>query len=155
MSTSTWPADWEDRKAGLDCPMCATRGMEDNGHGLRILHGAFADVYLNRAALPGYAMAIWNGPHVAEPTQLDEDQAAGFFREMLLAARAVESHFNVVKMNYEVLGNSVPHLHVHLIPRYDDDPAPGSPLPTSFLRPGHPADHRFLADADALRGLLA
>jgi diadenosine tetraphosphate (Ap4A) HIT family hydrolase len=32
-------------------------------------------------------------------------------------------------MNYQLLGNSVPHLHVHLVPRYLDDPAPGKPLP--------------------------
>jgi diadenosine tetraphosphate (Ap4A) HIT family hydrolase len=32
-------------------------------------------------------------------------------------------------MNYQLLGNSVPHLHVHLVPRYLDDIAPGKPLP--------------------------
>jgi diadenosine tetraphosphate (Ap4A) HIT family hydrolase len=32
-------------------------------------------------------------------------------------------------MNYQLLGNLVPHLHVHLVPRYLDDPAPGKPLP--------------------------
>ncbi|MFE4516233.1 HIT family protein [Kitasatospora sp. NPDC056783] len=112
-------------------------------------------MYLNQAVIPGYTTVIWNGPHAAEPTQLDEGQAFGFFSEMLLAARAVEAHFKPVKMNYEVLGNSVPHLHVHLIPRFVDDPAPGAPLPTSFLRPVRTADHRFRADVEALRGLLA
>jgi len=32
-------------------------------------------------------------------------------------------------MNYQLLGNSVPHLHVHLVPRYLDDAAPEKPLP--------------------------
>ena len=32
-------------------------------------------------------------------------------------------------MNYEVLGNALPHLHTHLVPRYLDDPAPGRPFP--------------------------
>ncbi|MFE4971508.1 HIT family protein [Kitasatospora sp. NPDC056651] len=128
--------------------------MADNGRGLRIRRGAFADVYLNRAAAPGYTTVIWNGPHVAEPTQLDEGQAAGFFGEMLLAARAVETYFKPVKMNYEVLGNAVPHLHVHLIPRFVDDPAPGVPLPTSLLRPVRRTDHRFRADVEGLRRLL-
>jgi hypothetical protein len=32
-------------------------------------------------------------------------------------------------MNYQLLGNSVPHLHVHVVARYLDDPAPGKPLP--------------------------
>ncbi len=32
-----------------------------------------------------------------------------------------------MKMNYEVLGNSLPHLHTHVIPRYGDDGSPGHP----------------------------
>lgn len=33
-------------------------------------------------------------------------------------------------MNYLTLGNAVPHLHTHLIPRYYGDPAPGRPYLT-------------------------
>ncbi|CAN3977541.1 hypothetical protein [Kitasatospora purpeofusca] len=50
--------------------MCANRGLEDNGYWLRILKGSHADVYLNRAVLRGYAVAICSGPHVSESTQL-------------------------------------------------------------------------------------
>ena len=32
-------------------------------------------------------------------------------------------------MNYDILGNSVPHLHVHVVPRYADDPRPEWPFP--------------------------
>ena len=32
-------------------------------------------------------------------------------------------------MNYETLGNSLPHLHTHVMPRYADDPKPGWPFP--------------------------
>ena len=32
-------------------------------------------------------------------------------------------------MNYETLGNTVPHLHTHLVPRFTEDPAPGRPFP--------------------------
>lgn len=31
-------------------------------------------------------------------------------------------------MNYNVLGNAVPHVHAHVLPRYLDDPSPGMPL---------------------------
>ena len=31
-------------------------------------------------------------------------------------------------MNINLLGNLVPHLHAHLVPRYYDDPAPGRPI---------------------------
>jgi diadenosine tetraphosphate (Ap4A) HIT family hydrolase len=32
-------------------------------------------------------------------------------------------------MNYLLLGNIVPHLHVHVVPRYLDDSKPERPLP--------------------------
>jgi diadenosine tetraphosphate (Ap4A) HIT family hydrolase len=41
----------------------------------------------------------------------------------------IERVFAPCHMNYQLLGNLVPHLHVHLVPRYLDDPAPGKPLP--------------------------
>lgn len=41
----------------------------------------------------------------------------------------IEQVFAPCHMNYQLLGNSVPHLHVHLVPRYIDDPDPGRPLP--------------------------
>jgi diadenosine tetraphosphate (Ap4A) HIT family hydrolase len=31
-------------------------------------------------------------------------------------------------MNFQILGNAVPHLHCHIIPRFYGDPAPGKPL---------------------------
>jgi diadenosine tetraphosphate (Ap4A) HIT family hydrolase len=34
-----------------------------------------------------------------------------------------------VKLNYDVLGNAVPHLHTHIVPRHADDPRPGWPFP--------------------------
>ena len=40
---------------------------------------------------------------------------------MCLLARAIEEAFRPRKMNYELLGNQVPHLHWHLFPRYGHD----------------------------------
>jgi diadenosine tetraphosphate (Ap4A) HIT family hydrolase len=44
------------------------------------------------------------------------------------AARALERVFQPVKMNFLMLGNAIPHLHCHLIPRFYGDAAPGRPL---------------------------
>ena len=46
-----------------------------------------------------------------------------FLDEMCLLSRAIEGAFGPHKMNYELLGNQVPHLHWHLFPRYKEDPA--------------------------------
>jgi diadenosine tetraphosphate (Ap4A) HIT family hydrolase len=59
-------------------------------------------------------------------------------------------------MNYETLGNTVPHLHTHLLPRFEVDPAPGRPFP---LLPQDGREQKFDAsvlneEADALKALL-
>ena len=58
-------------------------------------------------------------------------------------------------MNYETLGNSVPHLHTHLIPRFTDDPRPGQPFPLSANQPAAKIPEKQLqSDAKALRKFL-
>ncbi len=139
MGTRTWPEDWEERLGGDGCPMCANQGLEDSGFGRRYLKGRFADVYLQRAApLAGYSVAIWNDGHVAEPFALDPDAASGYFQEVLDAARALHTHFGPAKLNFLTLGNAVPHLHTHLLPRYLDDVAPGKPLPWDLVSAAGP-----------------
>ena len=49
-------------------------------------------------------------------------------------ARALITVYEPLKMNYETLGNSLPHLHTHLVPRYTEDPRPGQPFPLSRSR---------------------
>jgi diadenosine tetraphosphate (Ap4A) HIT family hydrolase len=47
---------------------------------------------------------------------------------MALVAEAMFRAFRPAKLNYELLGNTEPHLHWHLIPRYRDDPKPKIPV---------------------------
>lgn len=63
--------------------------------------------------------------HVAEPTQLGPEAAGAYWNEVLAAGRVVIAAFKPVKVNYFMLGNTVPHLHTHVVPRYAADAAPG------------------------------
>jgi len=58
-------------------------------------------------------------------------------------------------MNYHMLGNSVPHLHAHIVPRPLLDPAPNGPLPWSFLDQGRQDDAALAIAADQLRAALS
>jgi diadenosine tetraphosphate (Ap4A) HIT family hydrolase len=40
----------------------------------------------------------------------------------------LEKVFNADKMNFQVLGNIVPHLHTHIQPRYLSDEGGGGPI---------------------------
>ena len=69
----------------------------------------------------GYCILVAHA-HVTELFHLDDATRHAYFDEMCLLARAVEECFQPRKLNYELLGNQVPHLHWHLFPRYAHDP---------------------------------
>jgi diadenosine tetraphosphate (Ap4A) HIT family hydrolase len=65
--------------------------------------------------------------HATELSQLGPARAA-YLDEMARLAAAIEACFRPHKLNYELLGNQVPHLHWHLFPRYIADPDHGRPV---------------------------
>jgi diadenosine tetraphosphate (Ap4A) HIT family hydrolase len=66
--------------------------------------------------------------HVVELFELEADELFEFMTEVKRCAKALKKVTRAVKMNYEIHGNTVPHLHVHLYPRYIDDPFPGKAI---------------------------
>jgi diadenosine tetraphosphate (Ap4A) HIT family hydrolase len=151
-----WPEDWDARKAGTGCPLCASLRDGDNDHTVAVAELDWAEVRLERRSrLPGYCIAVWRHRHVAEPTELAADEADGYWRDVTALARAIEAEFRPVKVNLLTLGNWVPHLHTHVVPRYLDDPAPGGPLPWDDLAAPEPTDPEVLRrQAEALRARL-
>jgi diadenosine tetraphosphate (Ap4A) HIT family hydrolase len=63
--------------------------------------------------------------HAIELYDLNENELLGLMKEVQIYAWALKTVTGAVKINYEIHGNSAPHLHMHLYPRYIDDPFPG------------------------------
>jgi diadenosine tetraphosphate (Ap4A) HIT family hydrolase len=137
--------------------MCGS-GADETPHGLRVFEGTWADGYLGRHPVrPGYAYVIWKGRHVAEPTELPAAEAAGFWSDVARVAGAVDEQYRPAKMNWLHLGNGVPHLHVHLVPRPAGDARAGGPLePEAFDVAATPAlsQAQLQEEAAALRARL-
>ena len=73
----------------------------------------------------------------------------------MTVARSIEARFEPVKMYFLTLGNSVPHLHTHLVPRYANDATPGRPLSWDAILAADPSDAGLLArQAGAIRSEL-
>ena len=73
-------------------------------------------------------------------------------------AAAVERRSRPAKMNWLHLGNGVPHLHVHLVPRPHVDAHAAGPFEDTAFDPDpsrRVPDERLRADAAALRSELA
>jgi diadenosine tetraphosphate (Ap4A) HIT family hydrolase len=149
-----WPTNWDALYSGMECPLCEQERPEETPLGIRVHAGTLSDAYLSKhAAQRGYVVVIWRGSHVAEPTDLSAEDANSYWQDVLRVARAVRHHFHPRKVNYETLGNGVPHLHTHVTARYaENDVNPGAPLP--FPRgDALPADE-LARDVTALRDLL-
>ncbi len=156
MSTQ-WPVNWSELICGVGCEMCESDRPDSDEYGVRIRATKNTDAILQRANIQrGYTLVIWRGRHVTEPTELTDEEASEYWLDVLTVARALIQHFQPLKMNYETLGNSLPHLHTHLVPRYVEDPAPGRPFPLLPMDGSEPliSDEQLWRDADALRGLL-
>jgi diadenosine tetraphosphate (Ap4A) HIT family hydrolase len=150
-----WPESFYALKRGEGCPMCEQGRPEETEHGARILAGEVSDAYLQRTDIQrGYTVVIWRGRHVAEPTELTDDEATTYWLEVLRVGKAIEAVLEPVKLNYDLLGNSLPHLHAHVVPRYADDPRPGWPFPFPDEKPPPIEERAFRRDVEALRRWL-
>ncbi len=86
----------------------------------------FSVIIVDDAAYPGFCRVIWR-EHVREMSDLPHDDWLLLSEAVLRVEGAVREVMAPLKVNVASLGNVVPHLHWHIIPRYADDthfPAP-------------------------------
>jgi diadenosine tetraphosphate (Ap4A) HIT family hydrolase len=92
----------------------------------------------------GYCLIVAR-QHATELSQLGHAERCAFLDEMCLVARAIEQSLHPHKLNYELLGNQVPHLHWHVFPRSAADSDAQKPVWLALERADHdPAERRRL-----------
>jgi diadenosine tetraphosphate (Ap4A) HIT family hydrolase len=77
-------------------------------------------VVLADEAFAGFCRVIWN-VHAREMTDLEPDDRAHLMRVVFAVEAALRSRLAPAKMNLASLGNLVPHVHWHVVPRFADD----------------------------------
>lgn len=116
------------------CELCTRPGGE-------VIHDEekFRVVLVDDALYPGTCRVIWN-EHSREMTDLPVLDRILFMDAVWQTEAAVREIMQPHKINIASLGNVVPHLHWHVIPRYADD--------AHFPDPVWTKPHRKLASAD-------
>lgn len=76
---------------------------------------------------PGWTVLVLKR-HVTELFGLSPAERQRLMEEVSAVSQILATAYDAKKMNYELLGNQLPHMHWHLIPRRPDDPAPLEPV---------------------------
>ena len=108
----------------ISCPICAPGWA---GRALIEMEASYVVGGSGPSVLPGYTVVVAKR-HVREPFALAADELTIWWAECMLVARAIREVFRPVKLNYEIHGNTIEHLHLHMYPRFAGDDFEGRPI---------------------------
>lgn len=107
--------------ASASCPLCATEGGVPiwRGPRLRVIRA-------QEEGFPAFYRVVWNA-HAAEFSDLDAADRQHCMDAVVLVERVLRERLAPAKINLAALGNMVPHLHWHVVARFEwDSHFPGS-----------------------------
>ncbi|MDP2769953.1 MAG: HIT family protein [Giesbergeria sp.] len=125
-----------------DCPLCRESGgqLVWRGQRLRVIRA-------EEAGFPAFYRVVWNA-HVAEFSDLSSADRQHCMEAVAVVEQALRDHLAPTKINLAALGNMVPHLHWHVIARFDWDSHFPAPVWAAAQRP------RAMLQEDAVRERL-
>ena len=103
------------------CLLCETPGglLVFKNEQFRVIQAVEAD-------FPAFYRVVWN-THVAEFSDLSVEERKVCLNAVVAVEEVLREQLNPTKINLAALGNVVPHLHWHVIARFDwDSHFPGS-----------------------------
>ena len=98
----------------MSCPLCNAQNED-----IIFENALFRIVLVDE--IPGYIRVITQ-KHIKEFSDLDDNEAIEIMLVVKKIEKAMIEFLNPDKVNIAALGNMVPHLHIHIIPRYQNDP---------------------------------
>lgn len=98
-----------------DCPLCNTDG------GLLVFkNGQLRVIQVAEVGFPAFYRVVWNA-HVAEFSDLSLAERDTCMNAVVAVEQVLREQLQPSKINLAALGNAVPHLHWHVIARFDWD----------------------------------
>lgn len=110
------------------CELC-----DESGGEILFRNAQLRVVLVADAGYPGFCRVIWNA-HAREMTDLTAAERTELMRVVYQVEAAQREVLQPEKINLASLGNMVPHLHWHLIPRFTDDAHFPNPIWSSPVR---------------------
>lgn len=131
----------------MTCPLCTTDGglvvaRTSQFRVVRVVDGEEARRF------PAFYRLIW-ATHVAEFSDLPVTDRHACMDAVTEIERVVRSLLSPTKVNLASLGNVVPHLHWHVIARFEGDSHFPAPIWAPAQREAEPGLLRPMTDVDA------
>jgi diadenosine tetraphosphate (Ap4A) HIT family hydrolase len=108
----------------MACELCDTVGGD-------LLHedarGLYRIVLVGDPDYPGFCRVVAKA-HVREVTDLPPPERARLLEAVFACEEALREVVRPDKVNLASLGNATPHVHWHVIPRWEDDPCFPAPI---------------------------
>ena len=106
------------------CPFCRNIDMKSKREDSRWIANlpVSTAILCDNQICRGYTILVYNKDHATELFQLTKENRVAYMEDLNKVAKAIYDAYHPYKMNYELLGNVLPHLHWHIIPRRETDP---------------------------------
>lgn len=124
------------------CALCTSDGgtlVFRNDH-LRVIQA-------DEPGFPAFYRVVWNA-HVAEFSDLTATERNTCMQAVMAVEQALRSVLRPTKINLAALGNMVPHLHWHVVARFERDSHFPAPVWSAAQRP---LDELFVGQVDVQR----
>ncbi len=133
------------------CPMCSRWDADSD---LRIIELPHSYVIFNRDQyFPGYTL-LFVKEHATELFHLDLNVRTALMEELSFVAQALYATYRPDKINYELLGNMVPHIHWHIVPRFSTDSLWPRPIWAESHEELHLSPDEYRQRIEAIRSAL-
>ncbi len=126
------------------CPLC-----DPQSEGVLWRDDLLRVILVDDASYGGFCRVILHR-HVKEMTDLASVERSHIMRVVFAVEQALRDLLQPDKINLASLGNQVPHLHWHVIPRFVDDAHFPDPIWAAARR----AARARVVDVDALRSVI-
>ena len=111
------------------CPLCTADG------GVLVFRNEQLHVIqADEPGLPAFYRVIWKA-HVAEFSDLTPGERAVCMNAVVAVEQALRARLQPTKINLAALGNLVPHLHWHVVARFEGDSHFPAPVWSAPARP--------------------
>ena len=119
---------WDQLVDGSGCPFDVPR-PKSNEHWDLIAPLDVSTLYLAaNQTYKGHSLLVLDLRHATRPDQLATEEWAAFCADLHRATNAIARSVRPDHFNIATLGNVIPHLHWHIVPRYRGDARWGAPI---------------------------